>query len=446
MAFSEQLINPVLDHPYVRMVIESITDKSLFKMSKNDLADKRKMLLREHLKYLRDQSDFYADMLKNVGVNPDNATIEDIIKLAISSNQWRGDGYRKYLIPPIQNFAEKAEHVDDPEKYGKWVRSSGTTGQVPVRVYRSQLDLAIQEHADIAIVANFIASKESGIGLILAAEEMKYDLGFIYGVEDFLKQRGAEVVWGMQIDETVEAKTIFAKMRPDKKAIASFLKSEVEPKFILTAPVGIWQMLKGQDAVNKLRGIKGFFAKKMSGLDKPIDLGKGGVLFSGGGTKSIAMPPLEELISSSRERIIARDEHGNQIPAPWIDTLAQTENITLLTSCSQWKDGQLVLPDSLLKTPHPLAEVVLVDPRTHKIVGPGQEGEFLYYNPFSLSVLEAFYPGEIGRTHKKDNCYGQSFEFVRSLQVDEGGLDRACGGKMEEMMESNIKEVESNAA
>ena len=447
MEIRELLNKSVVDHPYVEMIIKNVTDKSLFKMSPENLVEKRKIILREHLKYLRDMSSFYERMFNNLGVNPDNATIDDIIKLAISSHQWRGDGIKKYLIPPVQGLAGKAERVDDREKYGKWFKSSGTGGRAPVNMYRSPIDLEIQEITSISMVANFLDSLSGGKGLILLAPELKREHGFIFGIEFFYIERGAEYSWGMRVDETVEANTIFAKLRPNKKEIASFIKSDVEPKFIHSAPIGIWQLIKAQDRLKELKGMKGYFARKMSGMDKPIDLGKGGAIITGGGTKMMDMPPFDELMYLAKDKIIARDENGNQIPAPWIDTLGMTENITLLSSCSKWKNGGLVIPDSLTKIPHPLSEVVLVDLRTQKIVEAGQEGEFLIYNPFNLSLLEAFYPGDIGMSHKTNSYYGQGYEFKRTLEISEGGMDRACGGAIEKMMHpNNIKEGENHAA
>jgi hypothetical protein len=312
-------------------------------------------------------------------------------------------------------------------------------------MYRSPIDLKIQEVTTISMADNLLDSKTGGCGLILAAPEMKNDYGFIFGIEIFLKERGAKILWGMRVDETVKANSIFEKLRPEKKAIARFLKSNAEPKIILSAPMGIWQMLKGQIELNKQKGIKGYFAKQMSGLGKVIDLGKGGAILTGGGTKSLDIPPFDELLNFTKDKILARDKNGNQVPAPWIDILSQTENITALASCSQWNDGKLKIPASIIKTPHPLAEVLLIDPRTHKILGPGQEGEFLHYNPYSLSVLEAFFPGDIGRSYKVDNYYGQGFEFVRRLEVNEGGIDRACGGSMEEMMKAHKEGAEGHA-
>jgi hypothetical protein len=59
MTLNKSLYNKMLDHPYVKMIMKDIADKSIFKMSPNDLAEKRLNLLREHLKYLNDQSGFY---------------------------------------------------------------------------------------------------------------------------------------------------------------------------------------------------------------------------------------------------------------------------------------------------------------------------------------------------------------------------------------------------
>ena len=94
------------------------------------------------------------------------------------------------------------------------------------------------------------------------------------------------------------------------------------------------------------------------------------------------------------------------------------------------------------KLPHPLADVFLLDPTTFEVMEEeGKEGILAMFNPMTTSWLECFYPGDLVRFKRSERYYGREFEYVRRLSPQEGWeMQRACGGSMEDMLNTEHPE------
>ncbi|MEM4616938.1 MAG: hypothetical protein QXY19_08045 [Archaeoglobaceae archaeon] len=400
----------LLDDPYVSKIWKLIDDTSLFKKSPDALLELRRKLLRECLDFFSRHSDYYAQLFERLDINPKNAEFQDLAKLAVPSDILRGEGQKQFLIR-------------DVESGGKYFFSSGTTNSNPVKIYRSPLDLAIMIKANTDLfeyVYGDVLEEGKGVALFLASPELRDRLSFVAFVDLTLENKKIPLFYGMKlIDGSGSA---WQKLEPDRENILKFLKSKEDPKLFFTAPAGVYLLSQRFQNMGVLRRI---VYKLLSGAP-PANLGKGGVIVTGGGSKGYELPPYGEIVEISRKFFKAKDRDGKDVPTPFMDVLGMTETLTALIDRFGYMD----------KVPHPLSQVFLLDPKTYDYMEEDKkEGILGIFNPFVTSWLEVFYPGDIMRTHDSNCYYGKEFVYVRRLTVEEGwSLQRACGGTLEEMM------------
>ncbi len=400
--------------PFVERIWNLIHEPGLFEKSPQELAELRKELMRQSLAFFRDNSEYYASLFDRLDIDPATAEREDLVKLVVPADMLRGGGHERFVI----------EGVDEG---GEHFQSSGTTGKAPVKVYRSPLDLAIMVKANADLfeyVYGHELEQNKGQALFMAAPELRHMLSFVAFVELALESKGIELLYGMSMRESEGDETVWQRLQPDKKNILKFLKSKEEPKLFFTAPAGVYLMSK---RFNDMSNLKREVSKIITRAP-PVNLGKGGVIVTGGGSKGFTdLPPYAELAEGARNYFKALTRGGDGVEAPFMDVLGMTETLTALIDNHE----------RMGKLPHPLSEVFLVDPKTFELIDEeGKEGLICIYNPFVTTWLEAFFPGDIMKFHSSDRFYGREFEFGRRLTVKEGwDLQRACGGTMEEMME-----------
>ncbi|MEM2494722.1 MAG: hypothetical protein QXQ27_05270 [Nitrososphaerota archaeon] len=403
----------LLKDPYIEKIWSLIEDRTLFEKSPDYLRSLRKNLLREALEYFSRHSQYYREFFERIGINPKNAELEDLAKLAIPSDILRGEGHKQFLI-------------EDVEKNGEYFMSSGTTSTNPVKIYRSPLDLAIMIKANTQIF-EYVYGEElevgKGIALFMAAPELRYRLNFVAFVHLALDAKKIPLLYGMNLREGVTEGKPWQKLEPNQENILKFLRSKEEPKLLFTAPAGIYLLAKKFETLSSIRKfIYKYFARAI-----PVNLGKGGVIVTGGGTKGFTdLPPYDKIVELSRKYFLAYKKSGEKREVPFMDVLGMTETLTAMID----KFGEMD------KIPHPLSEVFLLNPKTFEIMDEENvDGIVGIFNPFTTSWFEAFYPGDIMRQHSSDRYYGKEFIYVRRLSVEEGwNLQRACGGTLEELM------------
>lgn len=371
--------------PYVKEVLTLAGDKTLFSKSPEELKMLRKSLLRESLKYfVRQNPDYYIPLLENLDISPDTADLKDLVTLAIPSDILRGDTYKKMM-------------VNHSFEGGTVYCSSGTTGQAPITVYKSPLDQKIANLAIPHLVSHTIGYQLNG-GLMLMLCPPALMTSVLFGVtHQYYTSRGITIIYGAFARETLVSKALPA-MTLDTEALHKFIESPVEPKYIFSAPVAMKKLIEYLEEESLT-----------------IDLGKGGYINTGGGAKGTGVT-LKDLWAMREGKIFARTAHGEKIPAPWYDGIGHTEGILILF-------GER---NSLLKVPHPLEEVFIVDD-TFEIVEEGQ-GFAAHWNPLNTTYFEAFYPGDFYQLDSAQNYYGKAFTFVRRLDLGKGKVIRpGCG-------------------
>jgi hypothetical protein len=404
--------SPLLEDPYVKRVWSLINDGVLFNMSPERLSGERKVLTRECLAFLSRHSSYYAALFERADVDPRTAGLNELARLAMPSDMLRGGGQ------PL---------IDDVDQGGSTFRSSGTTGREPVSIYRSPLDLAImvKGNADLfEYVYGDSLEENKGLALFMAAPELKDRLSFVAFVHLALESKGIDLIYGMDMEEGVNDGQPWQKLEPNRGNIMRFLKAKAEPKLFFTAPAGVHLLSERFETMP--RG-KRMLQRLVTGTP-PVGLGKKGVVVTGGGTKGFSdLPPYPDIVRGSRKHFTAKDGEGKDIPTPFMDVLGMTETLTALIDNFE----------RVGKVPHPLSEVFLIDPRTFEVIEDEEkEGVLCIFNPFVTSWMECFYPGDIMSFRTSDTYYGREFTYHRRLSLKEGwGLQRACGGSMEELME-----------
>lgn len=404
--------SPLLGEPFVEKVWDLINGGSLFDKSPDQLKTLRRSLMRDSFSFFARHSERYAQLFERADVNPKSAELEDLTKLVIPADMLRGEGHRPFVI-------------DDIDEGGEFFMSSGTTGKAPVKVYRSPIDLAIMVKANADLfeyVYGQYLEPGKGTALFMAAPELRRRLSFVAFVELALESKDIELLYGMSMEGSGQGDTPWQKLVPNKQNIVRFLRSNDEPKLFFTAPAGVYLMAQMFETMRATKRI----VYKMMTRAPPVNLGKGGVIVTGGGSKGFAdLPPYAEIARLSRKYFKA-SRSGGQVPTPFMDVLGMTETLTALID-------NLGVMD---KVPHPLSETFLVDPKTFEVIeDEGREGLLCVYNPFVTSWLEAFYPGDLMVAKPSDRFYGKEFVFGRRLTVKDGwDLQRACGGTLEEMM------------
>lgn len=261
-----------------------------------------------------------------------------------------------------------------------------------------------------------------GVALFTAAEELRHRLNFVAFVHLSLEAKNIKLIYGMDLVEGENQGTAWQKLVPNKDRILEFLKSKEEPKLFFTAPAGVYLMAKQFETMNIIRRA----AYKLVSGAPPVNLGRGGVVVTGGGSKGMSIPPYDEIVKLSRKHFKSMDRDGNEIPTPFMDVLGMTETLTAFLDNYGKMD----------KVPYPLSEVFLLDPKTFQTIEEGgKEGIVGIFNPSTTSWLELFYPGDIMISLPSNRFYGKEYRYIRRLYVEEGwDLQRACGGTLEEMM------------
>ena len=400
----------MLNDPHVLRMWNLMNDDTLFSMPSEKLEGLRLECVRSSLDFFQRRSPRNAKMLEDLGVTPSKADIGDLARLAIPSDVLRGDGHMDMLL-------------EEHELGGRILSSSGTTQREPVRVYRSPLDLAMMILGNTSVLeyaygGHFV--QDQGIGLFMGPQQLSGKLTYVIFVETALERKGVEIVWGMDMEGEANG-TMWKRMVPNRAKMARFFKSDRAPKAFFTAPVGLHLL---NQRFGSQSGTERMLSKLKVGAP-PIDLGKGGFIMTGGGTKdSTDLPDLDEIIKASKDFFIARDKDGRQIEPPFIDGLGMTETATSMMDRHGVMD----------KVPHPLSQVFLMDPRTFEVIeDEGKEGLLGIFNPFITSWMECVYPGDILRAHGSERYYGKEYEFVRRMGAsDPSGSTRACGGELEE--------------
>ncbi|MEM2906819.1 MAG: hypothetical protein QW739_01905 [Candidatus Odinarchaeota archaeon] len=408
------LKSKLLKDPYVQKIWGLVNSNDLFNKSADYLKKLRKNLLREALDFFSRRSDYYKETFEKLDVNPKNADFQDLAKLAVPADMLRGEGHKQFLIK-------------DAEPGGEYFTSSGTTGKTPVKIYRSPIDLAIMIKANTDLfeyVYGDVLEQNKGIALFMAAPELRHKLNFVAFVDLTLDNKKIPLLYGMNLVRNKDGTTDWQRLELNKENVVKFLKSKEEPKLFFTAPAGVYLMADKFDKMNFLKKLM----YRLATTAPPVNLGKGGLVVTGGGTKGFTdLPSYDKIVSLSRKYFKAKSKHGEEQPAPFMDVLGMTETLTALIDRFGVMD----------KVPYPLSHVFLLDPKTFELIeeDEGKEGVLGIFNPFTTSWLELFYPGDFMKAHSSDRFYGKEYTYVRRFTPQEGwDLQRACGGTLEEMM------------
>ena len=412
--FESALKSKLLKEPYVQKIWDLINSKDLFNKSADYLKKLRRSLLRDALNFFARKSDYYKGAFEKLGVNPKTADFPDLAKLAVPADMLRGEGHKQFV-------------VKDAEPGGEYFTSSGTTGKTPVKIYRSPIDLAVMIKANTDLfeyVYGDVLEQGKGIALFMAAPELRYKLNFVAFVDLTLDNKNIPLLYGMNLVRNKDGTTDWQRLELNKENVVKFLKSREEPKLFFTAPAGVYLMADKFDKMNPLKKLM----YRLATTAPPVNLGRGGLIVTGGGTKGFTdLPPYDKIVGLSRKYFKAQSRQGEEQPAPFMDVLGMTETLTALIDRFGVMD----------KVPHPLSHVFLLDPKTFELIeeDEGKEGVLGIFNPFTTSWLELFYPGDFMKAHSSDRFYGKEYTYVRRFTPQEGwDLQRACGGTLEEMM------------
>jgi phenylacetate-CoA ligase len=404
--------SPLRKDPYVKKIYGLVHDSSLFNASPDKLESVRKALLRDALAYFSSHNPYYESLLESLDITPSSAELADLGKLAVPSDMLRGDGQKPFLIQDI-------------DEGGETFHSSGTTGKLPVTIYRSPIDLDIMLKANTDLfeyVYGDTLTPGEGTALFMAAPELRDKLYFIASVHMTLENKGLDLIYGMDLAKEVDPKKPWLTLQPNKDNIKRFLKSKNGPKLFFANPGGVHLMSEKfatMGLVNKI-------AYKLAAGAPPVDLREGGLIITGGGSKGMALPPYGDIVTTAQKYFSSKARSGAARNVPFMDVLGMTETLTALID----RHGEMD------KVPHPLSQAFLLDPRTMDVIEEdGKEGILGIFNPFVTSWLEVFYPGDLMSAHESDRYYGREFVYNRRLSVEEGwDLQRACGGTLEELM------------
>jgi len=204
------------------------------------------------------------------------------------------------------------------EGNGEYFMSSGTTNPNPVKIYRSPLDLAIMIRGNTYLF-EYVYGEElesgKGLALFMAAPELRYRLNFVAFVHLSLESKKIPLLYGMNLVEgTTEGKP-WQKLEPNQENILRFLRSREEPKLLFTAPAGVYLLSRKFEMMNPVQKLAYRFLKIL-----PINLGKGGVIVTGGGTKGFTdLPPYDKIVELSRKHFVSRrKDGGNMLFHSWM--------------------------------------------------------------------------------------------------------------------------------
>ena len=404
----------LIEDPHVRRVQEQLArGKELFLLRSNELEQIRLELRRSAFDFFRRHSRFYDHLFEHLNIDVQAASLTDLARLAIPSDLLRGIGQMGYLI-------------DNWEKGGSTFQSSGTSGKDPVKVYRSPLDLAHMQRATTDLfehVRGCVYAQDKGTVLMMAAPEMRERMAFVSFVDLTVGKKGARLLYGMELGKDEKGEVSWERLVANRENVIAFMRAKEEPKLLFASPVVIDMLsnkFEGLGAVERL-------ASRLTTGAPPVELGRGGIVITAGGSKkAVGLPEYGVMVEQARKHMRAMDDEGRPVPVPFMDLLGMAEGLTPMASM-YGVHGKL---------PHPLADVFLLNPVTFEVMEEeGKEGILAMFNPMTTSWLECFYPGDIARFARSERYYGKEFEHVRRLTAQEGwGMQRACGGSMEDML------------
>ena len=262
----------LFDDPHVRLVWELVHQgPALFHNTPSELELMRDRLRRSCLDFFQRRSPYHAMLFDHFHIDPSHATIEDLAKLAIPSDLLRGDGQRIFMIP-------------ETEAGGKTFQSSGTTGKEPVMVYRSPLDLALMQRATTDLfehVRGNVYAQDKGTVLMMAAPEMKERMAFVSFVDLTVGNKGARLMYGMDLLRDEKGEVRWGKLETNKENIIAFMRSRDEPKLLFAPPVVIDMLSKRFGDMGPLQRL----ASRLTTSAPPLQMGRGGIVITAGGSK-----------------------------------------------------------------------------------------------------------------------------------------------------------------
>jgi len=401
--------------PYVRKIWELVNDKALFSKSPDYLRSLRRSLLRDALAFFGEKGEYYRTLYERLNINPRCADLPDLAKLAVPSEALRGDGHRSLLI-------------DGVEGGGIYFHSSGTSGRAPVKIYRSPLDLAVMVRANASLFQHVYGGAlggGKGIALVMAAPEQVDDFGLIALVQLMLESMNVELLYGMELADGGHSGKQLRNLIPNKEALSKFAKSKAEPKLLFTAPEWAFMLAQRFDKMNLLHKV----AYKLVTGTPPINLGRGGTVVTGGGSRSSSLPSYGQIVDLSRRYIVAKDDDGDEVQVPFMDVMWMSEALTVFIDRYEGFD----------KLPHPLSQAFLLDPNTFEYMEEdGKEGVLGVFDPFVTSWLEAICPGDMMISKPAPGYYGKSYQYLRRLTADEAMALVRPSGKAAEGTPSRI--------
>jgi phenylacetate-CoA ligase len=398
--------HPIMQSRYVKRVLDLTSDPScsnLFYKSPEELAKLKTELFREELGFFYDNNKDFRRRMDNLKINPQDANLEDALQLAIFSDDLRGDGYNRYII-------------DNPPEGGKTNSSSGTTGKLPVTTYFSPVDYELIRRMNNSMITYLQGNQvdHNTMVLLLAAPEMRKYISSLEYVSDWLENRGVPTIHSMKADEK-GVKTPFGTFAQNRGDVIKFLNKDRffgdTQKVLYGGNDGLYNFLEG---LTNSKGGKRIFTKLLMGAP-PVELGKNGFVWSGGGPKRMNIS-YEELREKYKDHVLTKDEEGRIVPAKWIDVLAGTE----------FQPAIPTIPDTSTRIHHPLTTLHLIDMSKYKLVEGEGQGSLLVQSPFTTYPMIVF-PGDkakrvrLPRVLKEKYQYTDyGYEYVGRMTPEEG--------------------------
>jgi hypothetical protein len=396
--------HPIMQARYVQEVLRLAGDTSLYERSPEELEELRTTLFKSELDFFYSNSKKNRVRMDNLNIKPETAELQDVLQMAIFSDDLRGDGLKNYII-------------DDVPTGGKINTSSGTTGKAPVSVYFSPIDYEIMRRMNNSIIT-YLQNQQvdaNSLVLMLVAPEMRKVISSVEYVSDWLGSLHVPTIHSMKTDENGKIKTPFGTFSKDMKAVMKYFNKDRffggTQKIIYGGNDGLNNLFKG---FVESKGMKKFLTKLSMGIP-PISLGRNGFVWSGGGPKGSGLT-YEQIRDKYIFSVLTKDENGDAVPAKWIDVLAGTE----------FQPAIPTIPSTSIRIHHPLSKIFLVDMSKYKLIDGTGEGSLLVHSPFTTYPM-AIIPGDILRRVSLPNGlksqypylkYG--YEYVRRMTSDEG--------------------------
>ncbi|MFX0063688.1 MAG: hypothetical protein ACFFC7_16070 [Candidatus Hermodarchaeota archaeon] len=345
---------------YAKKMLELSNDMTQYALSPTQLVEFQLGLVREALEYFANANDLIKKEIKNLGIDPKTAKTEDILLLARSSDEFRGQPNGKYGIAGLERILCR-----NTTEGGKVFRSSGTGGKGPVLIYRSPEALEIGVINAMGYM-RYITGIDLEGALVLsmipkeATEFMAIGGLGIKGYEYF----GAQIVYGMEVNPDIDPKevpVIWHRLRPVERKIGQFLASPAKTKILFTSNAGLHGMLQN--------------------LNLKMYLGENGYVVIGGGNKGNPAFKTSNLRKLMKGRILVNGE-----TAPLYDVLGLTESINILPTQA---NGEVLIPP-----PTMVYTILDMDTDMPMELVEGAEGEWVYFNPQTPDFPEVIRTGD----------------------------------------------------